>query len=98
VTALAPGVKRVDRRDGPPWVAGAHLLSRPLSAAEDDAQVLRPLAVAGFPAERCAGAEPVSGLDGRAVVVTGFVPASDGQERRTRGESLVPSSGAARQP
>jgi hypothetical protein len=28
VTALAPGVKRVDRRDGPPWVAGAHLLPK----------------------------------------------------------------------
>lgn len=60
VTALAPGVLRVDRRDGPPWVAGAHLLSRPLSTVEDDVQLLRLLADAGFPAEQCAGAKPVS--------------------------------------
>ena len=73
VTTLGPGVLRVDRRDGPPWVARADLLSRPLQRAEDDAEVLRLLADAGFPAERCAHAEPVSEFDGRAIVVTEFV-------------------------
>jgi len=74
VTALDRGVLRVDRRDGTPWVARAHVLGRPLSRAEGDAEILRLLADAGFPAERCAHAEPVSEFDGRAVVVTEFVP------------------------
>jgi hypothetical protein len=40
-TKLAPGVYRVDRQDGPAWVARAHLTARPAERARDDAEVLR---------------------------------------------------------
>jgi len=74
VTKLAPGVYRVDRRDGPAWVARAHLTARPVDRARADAEVLRLLERRGLRAERCAHPEPVSELDGRAIVVTEFVP------------------------
>lgn len=74
VTRLDAGVFRVDRRDGPPWVARAHLTSRPLDRAVADAEVLAFLQQRHFPAERPAHAEPVSELAGRAVLVTEFVP------------------------
>ena len=72
-TKLAPGVYRVDRRDGPAWVARAHLTARPAERARADAEVLRLLERRGIPAERCAHPEPVSELDGRAILVTEFV-------------------------
>lgn len=74
VTQLAPGVLRVDRRDGPPWVARMHVIGRPVARAADDAAVLSFVAQRGLIAERCARPEPVSELDGRAVMVTEFVP------------------------
>lgn len=74
VTRLDGGVFKVEREPGPPWVARLHLSSRPLARTEADAEVLRFLERQGFPAERCAHAEPVSVLDGRAVLVTEFVP------------------------
>lgn len=74
VTQLDRGVLRVDRRDGPPWVARAHVMGRGLDRAQGDAEILQELAEAGFPAERCAHPEPVSELDGRALVITEFVP------------------------
>ena len=71
---LAPGVLRVDRADGPPWIARLSVASRPASRVHADADVLRFLARQGFPAERCAQPEPVSEFNGRAVLVTEFVP------------------------
>ena len=73
MTKLAPGVLRVDRRDGAPWVARMQVLGRPPGRAAGDAEVLRFLERQDFPAERCAHADPVSELDGRAVLVTEFV-------------------------
>ena len=73
VTKLAPGVLRVDRTDGPPWVARMHLLARPAERARRDAQVLRFVEREGLAAERCAVSDPVSELGGRAVLVTEFV-------------------------
>jgi Ser/Thr protein kinase RdoA (MazF antagonist) len=73
-TRLDAGVIRVDRRDGPPWVARLFIAARPVSRVEADAAVLRFLAEQDFPAERCAQPEAVSVMDGRAVLVTEFVP------------------------
>jgi hypothetical protein len=76
VTATATldvGVVRVDRADGPSWVARVFSGARPVAEAEADAEILRLLERGGFPAERCAAADPVSTLDGRPVLVTGFV-------------------------
>ena len=73
-TKLAPGVYRVDRRDGPAWVARAHLTARPPERTREDAEILRLLDRRGVPAERCAHPEPVSELGGRAILVTEFVP------------------------
>jgi Ser/Thr protein kinase RdoA (MazF antagonist) len=73
-TRLDAGVFRIDRRDGPAWVARVFIAARPVSRVEDDAEVLRFLAAQDFPAERCAHPEPVSEMDGRAVLVTEFVP------------------------
>jgi hypothetical protein len=57
---LDRGVVRVDRRDGPSWVARVFPRTRPVEAAEGDARILQALERQGFPAERCAVAEPVS--------------------------------------
>jgi Ser/Thr protein kinase RdoA (MazF antagonist) len=83
VTELDLGVYRIDRRDGPPWVARVFPDGWPVEAVEGDATILRNLERAGFPAERCAGAEPVSMRDGRPVLVTGFVdgPRPEGGSR-----------------
>jgi Ser/Thr protein kinase RdoA (MazF antagonist) len=74
MTKIVAGVFRVERADGPPWVARMSLTSRPLARTEEDAEVLRYLERRGFPAERCAHPEPVSTLDGRAILVTGYLP------------------------
>jgi Ser/Thr protein kinase RdoA (MazF antagonist) len=71
---IAAGVVRIDRSDGPAWIARLSTASRPASRVRADADVLRFLARQQFPAERCAHAEPVSELNGRAVIVTEFVP------------------------
>src|SRR6185437_12337262 len=55
-------------------VTRLHVSSRPVARTEADAEVLRFLERQEVPAERCAHAEPVSVLDGRAVLVTGYVP------------------------
>ena len=73
LTRIVAGVFRVDREDGPPWVARLGLASRPPARTEEDAGVLRFLERHRFPAERCAHPEPVSTLDGRAVLVTNYV-------------------------
>jgi hypothetical protein len=48
-------VYQVGRPDGPDWVARVFPAARPVAAAEGDAQVLRALAHAGFPAETVRG-------------------------------------------
>jgi Ser/Thr protein kinase RdoA (MazF antagonist) len=73
VTELDRGVYRVDRPDGPAWVARVFGPERPAAQVDGDAAILRALQRAGFPAERCADPEPVSTVDGRAVLVTEFV-------------------------
>jgi Ser/Thr protein kinase RdoA (MazF antagonist) len=50
------------------------LASRPVSRTEEDAEILRFLERRDFPAERCARSSPVTELDGRAVLVTGYLP------------------------
>jgi Ser/Thr protein kinase RdoA (MazF antagonist) len=89
---LNAGVIRVDRHDGPPWVARLFLSGRPLDRTEEDAEILRFLERQGFPAERCAHPEPVTMLDGRAVLVTDFVagkrPAGNPTTRRKLGDLL----------
>jgi Ser/Thr protein kinase RdoA (MazF antagonist) len=74
ITRLDGGVAKVTHDGGPPWVARIYLSSRPAARTEADAEVLRFLERQGFPAERCADPEPVSVLDGRAVLVTEYVP------------------------
>jgi hypothetical protein len=80
----------VRRADGPPWVA--RVFSSPadgLSRVEDDADILRFLAVQGFPAERIARDDPVSALDGAGVIVTDFI--EDGRPTDADGRALSPA-------
>jgi aminoglycoside phosphotransferase (APT) family kinase protein len=70
---LDAGVFRVDRRDGPSWVARVFPADRPFADVKADAELLGVLEQRGFPAERCAQDEPVSGLGDQAVLVTEFV-------------------------
>jgi Ser/Thr protein kinase RdoA (MazF antagonist) len=55
---------------------------RPRAAVEGDAAILEWLAAHGYPAERCADPEPVSLLDGQAVLVTLAVGAVPRAQRR----------------
>jgi Ser/Thr protein kinase RdoA (MazF antagonist) len=71
---LDVGVFRVDRTDGPSWVARVFPATRHIAEVDADAAILQNLAAGGFPAERCADPRPVSTLDGQAVLVTEFVP------------------------
>jgi methyltransferase (TIGR00027 family) len=70
---LDVGVVRVDRADGPAWVARIFPAARPLDVTHRDADILRFLATAEYPAERLADPDPVSEHDGQAVLVTRFV-------------------------
>jgi Ser/Thr protein kinase RdoA (MazF antagonist) len=69
-TKLMAGVYKVQQDRGPTWVARLSVTGRPIERVEEDAGVLRFLQRQGVPAERCAHPEPVSWLDGRAVLVT----------------------------
>ena len=73
VGALDAGVLRIDRRDGPPWVARVFPVDRPVADVKAEAELLEALEESGFPAERCAHDEPVSALGGQGVLVTEFV-------------------------
>jgi Ser/Thr protein kinase RdoA (MazF antagonist) len=76
VTAITPldlRVFRIDRREGPAWVARVFTTDRALADVQDDAAILRGLDRAGFPAERCAHAEPVSEFLDQSVLVTSFL-------------------------
>ncbi len=70
---LDTGVLRVERRDGPDWVARVFPAERPLEAVRGDAATLAWLARNDFPAERVAVDAPVSMLGATAVLVTEFV-------------------------
>jgi pimeloyl-ACP methyl ester carboxylesterase len=73
VAALDAGVFRIDRRDGPSWVARVFPADRPVADAKAEAELLEALEESDFPAERCAHDKPVSSLGGQGVVVTEFV-------------------------
>jgi Ser/Thr protein kinase RdoA (MazF antagonist) len=74
IEQLDVGVFRVDHRDGTRWVARVFAdEDRPLPRVQEDAAILRGLERAGFPAERCAGDEPVSEFSGNSVLVTSFL-------------------------
>ena len=76
-SALDAGVFRVERRDGPDWVARVFGPERPVDDVEAEAAIIDALQERGFPAERCAHPEAVSGVEGHAVLVTEYVtPAS----------------------
>jgi Ser/Thr protein kinase RdoA (MazF antagonist) len=76
------GVWRVERPDGPDWVARWFPASRSPDAVAGDAEILRFLAANDFPAERCAADEAVSVLDGRSVLVTEWADPVPQYERR----------------
>jgi Ser/Thr protein kinase RdoA (MazF antagonist) len=73
ISELDQGVFRVGQRDGSAWVARIFPLERPVPAAEGDAEILRFVTGHGFRAERPASPEPVSELDGQAVLITEYV-------------------------
>ena len=85
VSELDLGVFRIDRKDGPAWVARVFPAARRPGAAAGDAAVLDFLAGHGFPAERGAAPEPVSVLDRQDVLVTGYV---EGVPRSSRTEAI----------
>jgi Ser/Thr protein kinase RdoA (MazF antagonist) len=82
MTELDIGVWHVVRADGPDWVARWFPARRPAEAVAGDAEILRYVAAHEFPAERCATGEPVSALDGRAVLVTEWAAPVPREQRR----------------
>jgi Ser/Thr protein kinase RdoA (MazF antagonist) len=68
-----PFVHRVDREDGPSWVARVFQAGGPVERVEGDAEILCFLEKHGYPAERCAYRDPVSTLDGWHVLVTEYI-------------------------
>ncbi|MEM8924433.1 MAG: hypothetical protein AAGD35_13100 [Actinomycetota bacterium] len=77
-------VFRIDRDDGPPWIARAYPSSRPRHRVDGDAAILRVLERNGYPAERPAVDDAVSVLDGGPILVTGCIdggPLPDGGEK-----------------
>jgi hypothetical protein len=93
LTQLDLGVYRVDRGDGPAWVARIFPAARSQDAAAGDAEILGLLAGHGFGAERPAGLEPLSVVDDQAVLVTEHIPAVPPAERR---EAIRASGGLRR--
>jgi Ser/Thr protein kinase RdoA (MazF antagonist) len=70
------------RSDGPNWVARVFPETRPAEQVTGDAEILNWLAEIGYPAERCATQDPVSELDGCAVLVTEAVTSVARADRR----------------
>lgn len=70
---LDVGVIRIDRRDGPAWIARVFSALRPAKATAGDAAVLRYLERCDFPAERLATKKPISTMAGQEVLVTEFI-------------------------
>jgi Ser/Thr protein kinase RdoA (MazF antagonist) len=81
LSELDLGVYRVERADGPAWVARVFPAARPENAAAGDAEILRFLAAHAFQSERGATAQPLSLFDGQPVLVTEFVPGVPRAER-----------------
>jgi aminoglycoside phosphotransferase len=77
VAQLDLGVYRVDRADGPSWVARLFPDVRPRALVDGDAEILRWLAEVDYPAER------LSALQGQPLLVTEYVPPVPRYERRT---------------
>ncbi len=73
IGTLDSGVFRVDRSDGPSWVARVFPPARALEGVEGDAAILRALERAGFPAERCAHPNATSIFEEQGVLVSEFV-------------------------
>jgi len=71
-TQLDGGVHLVRAASGDPWVVRHFQRHRPVEAVAGDAEVLDLLAQHGYPAERCID-DPLSVLDGEAVLVTRYV-------------------------
>jgi Ser/Thr protein kinase RdoA (MazF antagonist) len=86
VTPLDCGIARVDRRDKVRWIARVFPPARTVASAEDDVALLRWLAAAGMPAERLAHEDPLTTIDGHAVVVTEFAPGRPISATRATGE------------
>ncbi|HVF33021.1 MAG TPA: phosphotransferase [Acidimicrobiales bacterium] len=89
VRSLAPldcGVVRVDRRDKVRWIARVFPPARSAAATEADIGVLRWLAAHDMPAERLAHDEPLTWVDGHAVVVTEFAPGKPISQTRATSE------------
>lgn len=79
MTSLAPldvGVLRVEREDGPAWIARLFPPARPVEAVHGDARILRYLAEVGFPAEQVATPGAVSVHEGQGLLVTELVAAT----------------------
>ncbi len=70
---LDRGVLDVALRDGRRWIVRIFSPERALEQVEADAAVLQFLEQQGFPAERCADAQPVSTLGGRGLLVTEYI-------------------------
>jgi Ser/Thr protein kinase RdoA (MazF antagonist) len=90
LTRLDAGVFHVHRSDGPDWLARVFGPPRERTDVEGDAQILRALERGGFPAERCAAAEPVTSWAGGAgestVLVTEFI---EGERSRPNGSTYA---------
>ena len=83
-------VFRVDRHDGPSWIARVFDPSCPTEVVEGDAEILRILEQLAYPAERCANSSPISVTpSGQHVLVTEF---AEGRRPR-KGEQLFPRLG-----
>ena len=105
---LDVGVFHVQRDDGPDWIARVLAPERPFETAEGDAEILRLLERAEFPAERCADAEPVTSYEGQAVLVTQHVAGNKASATQRsfgllgdllgRLHTLPPATGAGERP
>jgi Ser/Thr protein kinase RdoA (MazF antagonist) len=82
LSELDVGVFRVEWPDGPTWVARLFPVRRSADAVAGDAEVLSFLAEHEFPAERLATTEPLSVLDGQAVLVAEYVDPVPRAQRR----------------
>ena len=82
ITQLSPhgaGVFRVDRADGPSWVARLFRDGgRPVESVLGDVEILRHLETHAFPAERVAHDEPLSRMADHDVLVTLHAPGKAG--------------------
>ena len=96
ITQLSPhgaGVFRVDRTDGPAWVARLfHEGARPAESVLGDIEIMCHLEANGFPAERIAHAEPMSRLADDDVLVTLHAPGKAGAGAR-QAEALAEALG-----